>query len=471
MKYLKLFSLILVFVMIAMSVSPAQAQLGGSQKSSFTVQNMGSAPASVQVTFYDANGVATTPNPLIPANGTNPAVPNPFSLAAGSSKEIVVSSVNIPAGSYSVVLSADQPIVATANLLGDGTASGGVSFNGSYSGMDTGATTFYLPSYISNKWGWFSHITVQNTGPTATDVTVNITCDTGLTGTLSKTALAGYSSTTFNLETDVPAGFGGPTPCSGAAVVHSTASPVVAVDNQTLPAKGNTQSYNGVANGFNTLYVPALYVKYYGWDASLNILKQNAGNAAVTVTYSDGGTSSCNLTDAKPGCLLYMPTAHPLTTGQVRNNFGATITSTGSPVLAVVNASTANGQAQTYNAVGTATYTVIAPGVLRSYYGWFSSITCQNISSTPTDLTVSFQNGTPFTSKTTLSQGNTEEFVTEFPMGKQGYTLSEKYTGGVTITANNTSANIACVINHTNKVNQSRNVPGDWSMSTNAFNK
>jgi len=454
MKKFKLISMFLLFALLVVSVSPVNAQLGTTDKSSFAVQNISDSTATVTVSFITTTGAVITP-PIL-----NSGKSNPFDLPAGASWEVYVPGIpNLDDGQYSVLISSTQKIVAIANLVGEGTN----NFNGSYSGFETGANTFYLPSVVYNYYGWYSLLSVQNVGSAATNVTVTITCSDGSTGTLTSSNVPQNGSVHFDLENTVPSGFSTAKKCNGSAVVTSSGQPIVAVDNQSVPTAGNTQSYSGSAVGAANLYVPALYKSYYGWNSSLNIRKLVSGNTTVTVTYSDSGSSTCNLTDAQPSCLLYIPTEH-----SGNGYFGATISTTPSMnVLAVVNA--ANGaQAQTYNAINSAdaTNAVSIPSVMKSYYGWNTSFTCQNVSSVATTLHVEY-NGYSGNAYDTISltQGKTIEIV----QATEGF-LPNGYQGGLNVTANSSSSSVSCIVNF-NNATQMGSTSGDWSMSVNAFSK
>jgi len=342
MKKTAFFTLVVVLVLM-MGVLPASAQLGDTDNSSFTVQNVGTGTATVQVTFYDESGASYEPTPL---DSLASPTPNPFTLAPDESYEVNLSAIpSLSNGRYSVMISSDQPVVAIANLIGQNSA-GTVFYNGSYSGASEGATTMYLPAIVYQYYGWNSLVSVQNIGSGSTDVTVTYNCG-GNTYTDSKTGLLSGASVHFDLETAAPTGM--PSNCNGSAEIVSTSQPVIVVDNQTAAGIGNTQSYNGFASGATPVYVPALYDAYYTWDSSLNVRKVGSGNTNVTVTYSDGGTATCSLTDATPSCLLLMTLAadHP-GSGQ---KFGATITSTSLPVIAIANAANPSNQAQTYSGI------------------------------------------------------------------------------------------------------------------------
>jgi hypothetical protein len=452
MKFTKALTLFAILTLLFVAVTPVYAQLGTTDTASFTVQNIDTTDATVTISFVAESGTVTTPTTL------NSSQPNPFTLTPGASFEIYTPGIpTLASGRYSVVISSNAQVVAMANLVGQGIT----NFNGSYSGFSTGATTFYLPAVVYNYYGWYSLISVQNVGSSPTDITLTITCEGGQTGTMTATSVPANASHHFVFKNETPTGFTGSTSCNGSAVVTSTTQPIVAVDNQSSPAGGNTQSYSGVASGNNTLYAAALYNNYYGWNSSVSIRKVGSGNTTVTVTYSDTGTSTCNLTDAAPGCSLYIPTAH-----SGLGLFGATMTSSPSmSLIAVVNA--ANGsQAQTYNTVGSATGTVGIPSVMKSYYGWSTSVTCQNVGVTATTLHVLYSGYTPNAYDTaSLSTGGTVELYTPgeafLPAG---------HHGAMTVTANTSGALIACIVN-SNNATQSSTTLGDWSMSYNAFNK
>jgi len=134
-------------------------------------------------------------------------------------------------------------------------------------------------------------------------------------------------------------------------------------------------------------------------------------------------------------------------------------------LVAVVNA--ANGsQAQTYNAVGSGTATVGIPSVMKSYYGWNTSVTCQNVGSTATTLHVAYDGYAANAYDTaSLIGGATVEVYTP----GEAF-LPASHQGGATVTANTDGASIACIVNFNNATQMGSTI-GDWSMSYNAFNK
>jgi hypothetical protein len=354
------------------------------------------------------------------------------------------------------MIESSAKVVTIANLIG----SGSVNFNGSYSGFSESAPTFYLPGVVFNFYGWYSLISAQNVGSGVADITLTITCENGTVGTLTEADVPQFASAHFVLKSTTPAGFTTATSCNGSAVVESLNN-IVVTDNQSVPTSGNTQSYSGVSSGTPTVFVPALYHSYYGWSASVNIRKLGAGNTTVTATYSDGGTSTCALTDAAPACLLYMPVEHPGT-----GYFGATITNSASLDLMVISNAANGSQAQTYNGVGGGSMSVGIPSVMKSYYDWNTSFTCQNIGSTTTALNIEYAGFAANAYNTDpLAEGETVEVYTP----AEAF-LPAGHVGGATVTAVTAGSEITCIVNFNNPAMMGSTV-GDWSMSYNAFNK
>jgi hypothetical protein len=466
----KLLSVLITVLLLAVAVIPAYAQLGQTDVSSFTVQNVGGAQATVTITFVAEDGTQYTPGTLDRGKS------NPLFLNSGQSAEIYVPGIpsgGLPAGRYAVIIASDQPIVATSNISGSGVP-GTPQFTGTYSGMDQGDVVFYLPTVSVNFYGFWSLMTVQNVGQAATDIDVEIKCTNGAEGTFHADNVAAGAAVSFDTKATLPTGFTAATKCDGGATVYSkdpannanAGQPVVAVALTRDPSRGNTTAYSGVISGAKTLYVSGLYNNYYGWNANLSVVKLAAGNTRVTVAYTDGQPNSiCDLTDALPVCSLYMPNAH---TGGAKM-FGATITSNNVDVAAVIQGGTLGTQAFAYNAVPGGTAQASAPAVYKYYYGWRSSITCQNLSGTASTLHVAYD-GYPGNAYNTASvgAGATKEILN---FGEAF--LPNGYVGGIMVNANAAGAVIACNVNFNHPANEADpgSFPGDWSSSYNAFNQ
>jgi hypothetical protein len=462
----KLAVLILLASLVAV---PAYAQLGDTDTSSFTIQNLGASAATVTVTFYNEAGNQFTPNPI------QPGLANPFTLGIGQQKEIVMA--NVPAGGladgrYSVVVESTEPIGVIANLKGQ---SGTIFYNGSYSGFDMGATTIYFPA-VHHKYyvGWNSLISIQNTTASPITVTIDIYNDAGAkVATKVYNNVAGFSSVHLDLETE-GTGLGVPALLDGSAKVVCTGA-CVGTDNQTGNL-GRTQSYSAFLSGGNTLYAPALYNNYYSWNGSFKV--QNIGTVPtnVTVTYYVEGGASCTapvVTNLQPSqaFMHYLPddwSAWPGCAGisTLNKTIAAKAVSSSQDIVGVVNASNAKRQAQTYNAFTAAdgATTVGLPAIYNNYYNWYTSFTCQNVGSGTANVSYSYAGlGCPGGSGAcnfSLGAGAAKEIVQRDDLGA---TLGPY---AVTVTASGSP--VACIANQSNyfRMNQGE---GDWSMSYNGF--
>ncbi len=463
MKKSKTLSILAALILLVVTVMPASAQLGDTDVSNITIQNVSSSTATVTVSFISESGTTYTPTDL------GGGLSNPFDLDPGENALIYVPNIpaaQLPSGQrYAVVVSSTAQVVATVGVSANGT----LHFHGIYSGFSSGSTTLYLPNFGFNYNGWYAMVSVQNLGSAPADVTMTIYCTTSgstkTTGTLSVNDLPQMASHTWAMKNTLPSGWGASDVCHGSAKLTSD-QPIVAVNNQNIPTNGKTNSYEAYPSGATTVYVPNLLHNASNWNSGLNIVKIGSGSTTVTVDYTDAEPDdTCNLSDATPSCHLYMPSVHP-TTG----SFGATVTSSSLPILINV------GQGQTtyytqsgYMGIpaGSGTDTVFAPLVAKYYSGWVHQVNCQNIGAVATTLTFTFEGyeGSPYGPTASIAVGD----VYKLYVPSVG-TLPSGYVGSVTVVANAVGAQIACTVGGTNIGNQPT-IPGDWGIQYNAFNQ
>ena len=154
-----------------------------------------------------------------------------------------------------------------------------------------------------------------------------------------------------------------------------------------------------------------------------------------------------------------MPTEHPVT-----GYFGATITSD-FPIMVIANAANSD-QAQTYNGVYGGSQASGIPSVMKAYYNWNTSFTCQNVGDTTTSLNILY---TGFDANAYDTDDLLPGETIEVFQPAEAF-LPNSYQGGATVTANTVDSEIACIVNFNNPAMMSSTV-GDWSMSYNAFSK
>ncbi len=463
-------ALVLVLLVVLVAVPLAAAQGGGVWDSSFTIINLGSADATVHVTFYDENGNEYNPTDL--GGGTS----NDFTLPAGESKEILVfliPAAQLPDGhAYSVVISADQPIAVIANLTNTVySPAQSPSFSGSYSGFeDVGQTAVYMPAIVENYYEWDSHVSMQNLTGGELDITIEFFTEgtNHVCHTEGPHTTPAYSSWHLDIDPDVDL-----TGCdtnsdgyNGSAKV-SAAGPIAVVDNQTADIYGMTATYRGFTpdQATDVYYVPALYYLYYNWFSSINI--QNVGTVTTTVTvdYSDGAADgTCDLSPGE-SCLLIqlLESGHD-------PKFSAVIQAAdpSAKLVVVAQAGTtvesALNQAFAYEGFAAGGTTFGLPLTMDMYYGWFTSFTVQNIGSADVNIeytyapdpSVGFAGATctagPITPGANLEIVQIADPCVDLPAG---------YHGGVTVTG---SGDIIVIVSQ-NNVEQMTARPGDWSMS------
>lgn len=456
----KLIVIIMTLGLLVMALGPAAVQgqgpSGSTWVSSFNVLNLDqSEDAQIVVSFYDTSASPVFSYALDP-------------LGPEQSMEVYVPGIGgLPDGRYSIVLYSDKPVAALGTLGGDLAAT---HFVGSYSGAasEDADTTGYVPALLRNYYDWTSFLTVQNAGSNNTDITVDYYEDGSAVAVHQDTATSVPPGVSVDFDISDPAhGTALGSTFKGAAVVTSD-EPVVVIDNQTTP-NGQTQSYNAFTSGSTTVYIPDLYVDYYGWISSINIQNMGAVSTNVTVNYSDGETNYCTNLPAKSSCLLYQPGEAGHTSG---TRFSATITSDTTDIVAIVNqAVPATNQAQSYLGKAGGTQRALMPKIMNSYYSWVTSFTVQNMGGGPTDITVTYSSygaTYPGTSYTIYSLAAGDSFQAYQPNDincAAGEQPPVGYRGSVVVTSS--AEPIIASVNETSLSPGG----GDWSASTNAVNQ
>ena len=404
---------IFVIIVVLASAVPAAAQVpgpGGPYNSAFTVQNLESKAGTCQYILYDASGAAAFTSATAP-------------IQANKSIFVYVGGLSVAAGMYSAVISCDVNTAAVSNYTGFGGA-----YAASYSGVpaDKTATTAYLPGLYKNYYGFFTSVVVQNAGGAPISVTLKIYQGATLRDSETKTVLA-YAPAVFDQKAraSLPNGI-------YAGVVEAT-GPVAAAVNVWNSA-GQQFAYNGFTSGSSVVYAPVLMKSYWGFNTALTV--QNIGDTAatVTVTYSNGVTNTKTV-PAKASQLFYTPHEAGLPNGWLGS---AKVEATGGSIVVLVNESDANNRAASYTGFAAGGTTSNAPIVLRRYHGYSTSITCQNIGTASTNITVTYSNGATET-KNNVPVNDSALFYQPNTTG-----LPDGFNGSAVITA---SQPIVCVIN------------------------
>ncbi|MFQ3682369.1 hypothetical protein [Roseiflexus sp.] len=397
----------------------------GSYRTTFQIRNLSTtAAANVQVRFINQDGtVATVFSGPIPAGGSV----NFFDLTAaeGGTGWSGNPLATVPAGfNGSVEVLSDQPIVAVTNILQ--IAGGGIRLGESYSGFNSGDTTFFLPVLMRNNSGFNTWFNVQNVSSSPVQVTINYTpapgSGNGTPATEGPVTIQSGAAKTFRQDTNAALSGGDPTGVFiGLAKVTSTGGPIVVTVNQENASSGQLLTYNGIGQSAaaSTLVAPLLQSNNGGFFTSIAVTNVGTASTNVTITYSP------NVATGSGVC----PTPSPFTVNNLSPNVGTNIiqiagnpfsdpqfsgcryigsatisSSNGQPLVAVVNQlSLTSKNSSSYEAFNPASATkeVIVP-IAQSGTA-FSSVQVYNAGSASTSATLSF---TPNTATDANKCGN-----------------------------------------------------------------
>ncbi len=413
-KFILLFLVLFAAFASVGQVSAATTVPGGPFSSSFNVQNIGSSTASVMVEYYNAAGtmVYTSSHSIDVDDVLSVYVPAIAGLASGE---------------YSIVISSDQPVAATSNFSD---ADSGAS----YSGFSEGTSAWFIPAVYDNYYAFYSEVYAQNVSEAAADITLSIYAPGNSTPvwTDTKTAVPAKSSVNWS-QKDLAALA---TNVSYSAKVTATAN-VVSMAN--IYGSGSVAqqlySYNGFPAGATTFYAPALYNNYYGWNSALTIQNVSASEAYVQVDFSNGTTQFYTI-PSNSSEAIYVPAVPTIAPGLL----SATITSD-FDVAVTVNISNAYNRAATYNGVAEATPTVNAPNVMKKYYGYSSSMTCQNLGGSATTMTVTYAGSAATETSPSINPGDSWEIYMPAKAA-----IADGYNGSAVVVSNNAQP-IACIVN------------------------
>lgn len=406
----------LLSMAIVAAVQAAAPAPGGPFNTAFRVQNLEASNATCQYSLYDAAGVEKYTS-------------SPTTVAPGDSLYVYMPDVSVAAGAYSAVVSCDKEVAAVVNFSD---ADSGAS----HSGVSVAGTAFYAPGIYDNYYGFYSNVYVQNATSAPVDVTVEI---------FAPGVVAPVKTQT---QTDVPA---------YATAIFEQEGLTELADNKFYSAKitadgnvaaivniygkggsdGQLYSYNAFADGSLTAYAPVVMNNYYGFNTALVIQNISNASASVTVTYTNGTTTNHTI-GAGASASIYTPS----TTLPAGNTlYGATITSD-QKIVVMVNQSNNKNRAATYTGFAAGATEVRAPIVMKNYYGFESSVICQNISASAADITVSYAGVAGTRTVTGVAAGKVAQFYQ--PTDTLLAAKTSNFISSATFTA---TQDIVCIVN------------------------
>lgn len=292
----------------------------GSYRTTFQIRNLSTtAPANVQVRFINQDGtIATTFSGPIPAGGSV----NFFDLTAAEGGAGWTGNPvgAVPAGfNGSVEILSDQPIVAVTNILE--ISGGGIRLGESYSGFNAGDTNFILPVLMRNNSGFNTWFSVQNTGTSAAQVTIDYTpapgSGNGTSATEGPVTIPAGAAKTFRQDTNASLSGGDQNGLFiGLAKVTST-QPVVVAVNQENASSGQLLTYNGIgqSSAAPTLIAPLLQSNNGGFFTSIAVTNVGTATTNVTINYSPNVATGAGV----------CPTPNPFTINNLAPNTGTNV--------------------------------------------------------------------------------------------------------------------------------------------------
>jgi hypothetical protein len=384
----KLLAITLIFVLcisvfsVAMAETPAP---GGPFNSAFRVQNLETTTATCSYQFFDASGNQAYASASV-------------SVAPGDSLYVYVPNLAVTSGSYSAVVTCDKKAAAVVNFSDPNSGA-------SHSGVAEPGMEWYAPGIYDNYFNYYSNIYVQNASSAPVSVTLEIFAPGSSTPVLTETRanVPAYATVTFEQE--------GKTQLVDnqfySAKITGTGdiAPIVNIYGRG-PVLDQLYSYNPFKAGSLNAYAPLIMSNYFGYNTALVVQNIGASTAAVTVTYTNGHVSNHNVA-AGAAVSIYTPSVTALPSGNTL--YGATITSN-QPIVVLVNESNAYNRAASYSGFTDGSTEVRAPIVMKNYYQYNSSVTCQNVGTSAATMTIAYAGVTGTTTSPSIQPGRTHLF-------------------------------------------------------------
>ena len=307
------------------------------------------------VVIQNTDSTAATVNMTITGVGSNGSVSVPVSpaLSIPANSSVTVDMTDYPALGNSfnggaTINAGTNHIAAIVNDYTPLPLSGG-QVNSLFSSDNavaagSGSSTVYVPSVSNNYYGFFTALVVQNVDTAPANVVVTYSNGTVDNMFLTTTLAVGQSHLFFTPNSGVPVGF------QGSATVTSPNSKLLlaTVNIQGTPgSKGGIglSSYDAFGAGGHTVLAPGLAKHYYGYTSDLAI--QNVGSVAIpanglTITYVSS-VNGATVVEHNPGSI---PPGGQYNSFQGNDtllgdsfNGGATVVSSGSPIVGIASLS------------------------------------------------------------------------------------------------------------------------------------
>ncbi|MFV9506374.1 MAG: hypothetical protein AB4911_17625 [Oscillochloridaceae bacterium umkhey_bin13] len=419
---------------------PAKAQGGITWTTGFQVQNLGTAETTVEIQLINEDGTTAA---TIPAAGA------PAERIGVNRSKTYFPVPNVAAGFRgSAIISADQPVAAILNILGNSGVAGQPFYSEAASGITEGALEVKLPLIQRGNAGFNTWFAVQNTGSSDASVTVEYTPGlAGTTFTSSAVTIRPGASRIFDQATLTNLG----DRFVGSAVVKGN-QPLAVIVNQVGTGNLRTQlTYSGFGQGSNSVVLPLVQQANGGFFSGIAI--QNVGTTSATVNVAFGANTVGAAVPANPAAITLAAGQGTtiLVNGAGRYVGSATVTTGGADqqVVVVVNQlSDRFGTAYEGIASSAATSKVSLPLLMANNGGFFTGVQCRNtgtgsatVSLAYTSNTIVGNTFTPTAESATLAAGASVTWLQNANAGIG----TQRYVGGGTVTAS--TGTVVCIVN------------------------
>jgi hypothetical protein len=390
--------LVIMFAAASVFAASTQKQLS----TNFTLVNLGTSTAYVQVSYLLNTG----------ATWTAPAASTTFTLTANGGQKIIrqYSDVMTPSsGKGSAIVSSDQPLGAVVQIQA---RSPQVPTNGAYKGYNQGSSTFYMPLILrrgsSASGTTNTQLAIQNTDSAAVTVDVKFLGGNVSSNNYTKTvSIAPGVTYYYDLDDENSLN----APWNGSAVVAAQGGGKIAVVANFFTGADTLQTYNGFSGeSANTGWVLPLFTSRLGNGLSSVVRVQNVSGADIAV---GGITINCTRNNATaPTTLTFTNTAmivanksyevNPVTNTSIPASWqgSCTVDTLSSNTVALVQmryvGGTGNpGDAAAYeglNADGTDTKVVVPLVAKRLSNGFATVVNIQNLdTANPASVTLVYK--------------------------------------------------------------------------------
>lgn len=409
--------------------NPDSGVPGGPFSTAFRVQNLGASNATCTYQVFNATGSQVFDN-LLPT------------IAVGASAYVFTPSVSgFPSGVFAATISCDQPVAAVVNYSDSNSGD-------TFVGISSPATKLYVPGVYDNYYNYYTSLRIMNAGSGSNNVTIKyydgttqVVSETFALNTNGSRAVTHEGRTGFANNKIYSAVIEGSGPLAAIVQIYGRG-----------PVEDQLYAYTAFSSGSTKAYVPLSMSNYYGYDTAVSV--QNVGNnpTKVRITYSNGLTQTVNLASGQSHTWLdfnLLPASSNTYSAVVESGVDG---SSSQPIIVTVNESR-RGQklATTYEGFTSGATQLVAPVVMKSYYGYQSSITCQNIGNAPANISVGYKGeaGTsPVTVPITQKVSNLAVNQSAVILQQLETALPAGFIGSAQIQSDR---NIICVVNQSNQ--------------------